>query len=132
MVLSFKLVHSFLATRLGILCVEFTARLLSNTARDFSKMRLPKCILNISILIFLSLMLTWSVFFFSPNTYLVPDGDMQQHESSKGVGGEDRNSMLQVICSQRDRFRQRLRVTEEVSLCYNFPPCLSTIVDCLN
>ncbi|XP_024370891.1 protein CASP isoform X3 [Physcomitrium patens] len=37
----------------------------------------------------------------------------EQHESSKGVGGEDRNSMLQVICSQRDRFRQRLRVTEE-------------------
>ncbi|MCO5583113.1 hypothetical protein L7F22_037021 [Adiantum nelumboides] len=31
----------------------------------------------------------------------------------KGKDDDEQNSMLQVICSQRDRFRQRLRETEE-------------------
>lgn len=40
--------------------------------------------------------------------------DSSEHNGgSKGAGDEDQNSMLQVICSQRDRFRQRLRETEE-------------------
>lgn len=33
--------------------------------------------------------------------------------AAKGKEDEEQNSMLQVICSQRDRFRQRLRETEE-------------------
>lgn len=39
--------------------------------------------------------------------------DSSENGGSKGAGDEDQNSMLQVICSQRDRFRQRLRETEE-------------------
>lgn len=38
----------------------------------------------------------------------------QQNGSGNAPGEEDQNSMLAVICSQRDRFRQRLRETEEV------------------
>lgn len=40
--------------------------------------------------------------------------DMIEHGGVKqGTIDEEQNSMLQVICSQRDRFRQRLRETEE-------------------
>lgn len=40
--------------------------------------------------------------------------DMAEHGGVKrGTDHEEQNSMLQVICSQRDRFRQRLRETEE-------------------
>jgi len=37
----------------------------------------------------------------------------QQNGSGNAPGEEDQNSMLAVICSQRNRFRQRLRETEE-------------------
>lgn len=40
---------------------------------------------------------------------------MQQNVGPKGAGDESQKSMLQVICSQRDRFRQRLQDTEEVN-----------------
>lgn len=39
--------------------------------------------------------------------------DVSKHGAIKANGDEEQNSMLQVICSQRDRFRQRLRETEE-------------------
>jgi hypothetical protein len=49
----------------------------------------------------------------------VPDSrmtDLLEHGGGGNTtGDEDENSMLKVICSQRDRFRQRLRETEEVS-----------------
>ena len=41
---------------------------------------------------------------------------MQQNGGGKAVDDDDQNSMLAVICSQRDRFRLRLRETEEVCL----------------
>lgn len=41
---------------------------------------------------------------------------MQNNVGGKAVDDEEQNSMLTVICSQRDRFRQRLRETEEVCL----------------
>lgn len=40
---------------------------------------------------------------------------LQHGGGGNNMGDEDENSMLKVICSQRDRFRQRLRETEEVS-----------------
>lgn len=40
---------------------------------------------------------------------------LQHGGGGNTTGDEDENSMLKVICSQRDRFRQRLRETEEVS-----------------
>jgi homeobox protein cut-like len=47
----------------------------------------------------------------------VPDSrmtDLLEHGGGGNtMGDEDENSMLKVICSQRDRFRQRLRETEE-------------------
>lgn len=47
---------------------------------------------------------------------------MEQNTVDKHVSSEqDQNSMLKVICNQRDRFRARLRETEEVCLftCFN-------------
>lgn len=38
---------------------------------------------------------------------------LEKTEFRKGQADEEQNSMLQVICSQRDRFRQRLREAEE-------------------
>uniref|UniRef100_A0A0D6R1V9 CASP C-terminal domain-containing protein n=1 Tax=Araucaria cunninghamii TaxID=56994 RepID=A0A0D6R1V9_ARACU len=38
---------------------------------------------------------------------------LENTEKKKGHVDEEQNSMLQVICSQRDRFRQRLREAEE-------------------
>ncbi|KAH9318263.1 hypothetical protein KI387_020032, partial [Taxus chinensis] len=38
---------------------------------------------------------------------------LEKTEHKKGQVDEEQNSMLQVICSQRDRFRQRLREAEE-------------------
>eukprot|EP00252_Welwitschia_mirabilis_P002877 TRINITY_DN12898_c0_g1_i1.p1 TRINITY_DN12898_c0_g1~~TRINITY_DN12898_c0_g1_i1.p1 ORF type:complete len:699 (+),score=193.82 TRINITY_DN12898_c0_g1_i1:213-2309(+) len=38
---------------------------------------------------------------------------LEKNEHNKGQADEEQNSMLQVIISQRDRFRQRLRETEE-------------------
>lgn len=42
-----------------------------------------------------------------------PTDVMEQNGGGKGVDDDDQNSMLAVICSQRDRFRLRLRETEE-------------------
>lgn len=42
---------------------------------------------------------------------------MEQNADHKHVSSDhDQNSMLKVICNQRDRFRARLRETEEVCL----------------
>ena len=55
---------------------------------------------------------------------------MEQNADHKHVSSDqDQNSMLKVICNQRDRFRARLRETEEVSFftCFNH----HLLIDCL-
>lgn len=39
----------------------------------------------------------------------------QSSEQRRAASDQDQSSMLKVICNQRDRFRARLRETEEVS-----------------
>uniref|UniRef100_A0A2P2M2E6 Protein CASP n=1 Tax=Rhizophora mucronata TaxID=61149 RepID=A0A2P2M2E6_RHIMU len=41
--------------------------------------------------------------------------ELSENTDHKHVSDQDQSSMLKVICSQRDRFRTRLRETEEVS-----------------
>lgn len=50
---------------------------------------------------------------------LVPELCLKQNAEQKhAISDQDQNSMLKVICNQRDRFRSRLRETEEVRVFY--------------
>jgi hypothetical protein len=54
----------------------------------------------------------WALFLKFVHMFFVLQGTDPRHASSD----QDQNSMLKVICNQRDRFRARLRETEEVYL----------------
>lgn len=63
----------------------------------------------------------WKCIFCWISNFLLWVPLLDQHAEQKHVSpDQEQNSMLKVICNQRDRFRARLRETEEVCSFYNW------------